>query len=83
MMRRELIEMHLFGTHAIEEKALCGEDTFANDRTNVGCYERMVLRWGLWIVCERCKALTVPFALNVSRGLEADGQVSLIVSSAC
>ena len=74
MMRREQIEIHLFGTHAVEEKAHCGEDTSANDRMSEGYYMEG-RKDGLEVgtVCERCKAMAVPFAMSLTRDLEAEG----------
>ena len=74
MMRREQIEMHLFGAYAVEEKAHCGEETSANDRISVDYYlERRKDGLEVGTVCERCKALAAPFAMSLARDLEAEG----------
>ena len=74
MTRFEITEMHLFDPYADEEKALCGGDTSANDRISVGYYrERRKDGLEVGTVCERCKAMAVPFALSLTRDLEAEG----------
>ena len=74
MMRREQIEIHLFGTDAVEERALGGEETSAYDRMSVDyCMERRKDGLEVGTVCERCKALAAPFALSLARDLEAEG----------
>ena len=75
-MRHAVMAMHLFDTDADKEKALCGEDTPANDLIGVKYYLKQ-RKDGLEVgtVCERCKALAVPFAVNLSRDREADGRV--------
>ena len=74
--RYEVREMHLFDTDASEEKALCGVDASADDRRGVGGYLESRL-YGLWVgtICEGCKALAVPFAVNLTRDLEAEGRL--------
>ena len=72
--RREVMEMHLFDTDAREEKALCEVDTSADDRRGVNGYlEDRLYGPSVGTVCEGCKALSVPFALNITRDLEAEG----------
>ena len=76
-MRHEVIEMHLFDNNAPEEKALCGEGTPAHDRMGVDYYlELRSSGLGVGTVCEQCKALVMPFAVNVSRNPEGDGEVA-------
>ena len=66
--------MHLFGTYAVEERALGGEDTSANDRISVYYYlQRRKDGLEVGTVCEACKALAVPFAMNRIQDLEAQG----------
>ena len=74
--RYEVREMHLFDTDASEEKALCGVDASADDRRGVDGYLEDRLN-GVWVgaVCEGCKALAVPFAVNLTRDLEAEGRL--------
>ena len=66
-------EMHLFDTDAREEKTLCGVDTSADDRRGVDGYleDRLDGNW-IGTVCEGCKSVAAPFAVNRSRNLEAD-----------
>ena len=75
----ETWEQHLFDTDAREEEALCGVDTSADDRIGVDYYVDS-RKNGLPVgtVCEGCKALAVPYAVNLIRDLEAGG-----VSPAC
>ena len=74
MMKREQIEMHLFDPNAAEEKALVGEESSACDLMSVDYYMEG-RKDGLEVgtVCERCKALAVPFAMRLARDLEAEG----------
>ena len=72
--RRRHETMHLFDPDAAEEKALDGEDTSANYRISVYYHlERRKDGLEVGTVCEACKALAVPFALNLIQDLEADG----------
>ena len=72
--RYEVREMHLFDTDAREEKALCGVDTSADDRKGVDGYlEDRLYGVSVGTVCERCKALAVPFAVNLITDMEAEG----------
>ena len=74
--RYEVGEMHLFDTDAREEKALCGVDTSADDRRGVNGYlEDRLYAVSVGVVCEGCKALAVPFAVNLTRDLEAEGRL--------
>ena len=76
MMTCEVMEMHLYNPNADEEKAFCGEDASAIDRRGVNGYlQRRKDGLEVGTVCEACKALAVPFAVNVIPGLEADGRV--------
>ena len=72
--RYEVREMHLFDTDAREEMALCGVETSADERRGANGYLESRL-YGLWAgtICKGCKALSVPFALNITRDLEAEG----------
>ena len=72
--RYEVREMHLFDTDAREEKALCGVDTSADELRGVDGYlEDRLYGSSFGIVCERCKALAVPFAVNSIRDLDTEG----------
>ena len=73
--RCEVREMHLFDTDATEEEALCGAETSADDRRGVNGYleDRLDGNW-IGTVCEGCKAQTVPFAVNLTRDLEAESR---------
>ena len=72
--RDESTEFHLFDTDATEEKALCGVDASADDRRGVDGYlEDRLNSVSVGTVCERCKALAVPFAVNLARDLESEG----------
>ena len=67
--------MHLFDEDAAVERALCGEDTDANDRRGVRGYledRRDGNRTGT--VCQDCQGRAVPFVGNVIEGLEAEGR---------
>ena len=70
--RYESTEFHLFDTDATEEKALCGADC---RRVVDGYLESRLC--GLWVgtICEGCKALATPFALNITCDLETEGLV--------
>ena len=70
--RCEVREMHLFDTDATEEEALCGAETSADDRRGVNGYleDRLDGNW-IGTVCEGCKSVAAPFAVNRSRDLEA------------
>ena len=72
--RCEVREMHLFDTDAREEKALCGVDASADERRGVDGYleDRLDGNW-IGTVCEGCKSVAAPFAVNRSRDLEAEG----------
>ena len=72
--RYEVMEMHLFDTDAREEKALCGVDTSADELRGVDGYLDDPLHgFSVGAVCERCKALAVPFAVNLIGDLDAEG----------
>ncbi len=71
--RHEVREMHLFDTDAREEKALCGVDVSADDRRGVDGYlEGRLYGVSVSAVCEGCKALAIPFAVNLIRDLKAE-----------
>ena len=72
--RCEMREMHLFDTDTREEKALWGVDASADDQRGVDGYlgDRMK-GVSVGAVCEGCKALAAPFAVNLIRDLEAEG----------
>ena len=68
------MEMHLFDGNARSERAFCGADTSAEERRSVSGYlEDRLNGIGLGSVCESCKAFAPPFALRLSRDLEAEG----------
>ena len=68
------MERHLFDENARSERAFCGADTSAEERRNVSGYlEDRLNGIGLGSVCESCKAFAPPFALRLSRDLEAEG----------
>ena len=72
--------MHLFDPHAAEEKALCREDSSSIERMSVDYYleERLCGR-PVGTVCERCKALAMPFAEviieDMAQDLEDEGRL--------
>ena len=69
-------EQHVFDEDASEERALCGTDSSANDRVSVGYYmERRKDGLPVGSICEPCKAFAPPFALRLSRDLEAEGML--------
>ena len=71
---REVLEMHLFDIDAREEKALCGVDVSADDRRGVDGYlEDRLYGVSVGAVCEGCKALAIPFAVNLIRDLKSEG----------
>ena len=72
--RYEVNEQHLFDENAHSERAFCGAETSAVDRVSVGYYMEQ-RKDGLEVgsVCESCKAFAPPFALRLSRDLEAEG----------
>ena len=72
--RYEVREMHLFDTNAREEKALCGVDTPADELRGLDGYLQDRLHGvPVGTVCERCKSVAAPFAVNRIRDLEAEG----------
>ena len=74
MMRRKLIEMHLFDPIAAEEEADCGKDTSADGRMSVDYYlEGRKDGLDVGTVCEECKALAVRLAVSIARDVEAEG----------
>ena len=71
--RREVIEMHLFDEVAAEEKALCEADASHDTRRSATCYLEDRLHGArVGVVCERCKVLAIPFAVNLAHDLEAE-----------
>ena len=69
-------EQHLFDENARSERALCGADSSTEDRVSVGYYmEQRNNGFGVGTVCESCKAFAPPFALRLSRDLEAEGML--------
>ena len=72
----KVVELHLIDPNANKERAFCGEDTSIHDRISVYGYLEDRLR-GSWVgtICERCKALAVPFAKRRARNLEAEGRL--------
>ena len=76
MRRQEVIEMHLFDDDSAEEKVLCEVDAGVDYVRSAMCYleDRLC---GAWVgaVCEGCKALAIPFAVNLAQDLEAEGQL--------
>ena len=71
-----VVELHLIDPNADKERAFCGGDTCDHDRRDVYGYMEDRLR-GSWVgtICERCKALAVPFAKSRARDLEAEGRL--------
>ena len=75
--RYELDDMHLFDENAVEENALCGANSSANQRMGVFYYLDMRKDgFGVRTVCEGCKAKTLPFPANLPQYLEAEGLVA-------
>lgn len=72
----KVVELHLIDPNANKERAFCGEDTSIHDRISVYGYLEDRLR-GSWVgtICEQCKPLAVPFAISLSRDLEAEGRL--------
>ena len=74
--RYEVNEQHLFDENARIERAFCGADTSAEERVSVGYYlEQRKNGIDVGPVCEACKTFAPPFALRLSRDLEADGML--------
>ena len=74
--RFEVNEQHLFDENAHSERAFCGADSSTEERVSVGYYMEQ-RKNGLEVgsVCESCKAFAPPFALRLSRDLEAEGML--------
>ena len=74
--RYEVNEQHLFDENARSERAFCGTDSSTDYRVSVGYYMEQ-RKNGLEVgsVCESCKAFAPPFALRLSRDLEAEGML--------
>ena len=74
--RYEVNEQHLFDENARSERAFCGADSSTDDRVSVGYYmEQRKNGIEVGSVCESCKAFAPPFALRLSRDLEAEGML--------
>ena len=74
--RYESTEFHLLDTDAREEKALCGVNVSADDLRGVDGYlEDRLYGVSVGVVCEVCKALAIPFAVNLTRDLESEGRL--------
>ena len=72
--RYEVTEQHLFDENADTERAFCGAASSPNERVSVGYYmEQRKNAFDVGTVCESCKAFAPPFALRLSRDLEAEG----------
>ena len=72
--RYEVKDQHLFDENARSERAFCGADSSTEERVSVGYYMEQ-RKNGLEVgsVCEPCKGFAPPFALRLSRDLEAEG----------
>ena len=74
--RFEVNEQHLFDENADSERAFCGADSSPEEGVSVGYYlEQRKNGIDLGTVCESCKAFAPPFALRLSRDLEAEGML--------
>ena len=74
--RYEVRKQHLFDEKARCERAFCEGDTSADDRMSVGYYmEQWKNGLDVGSVCEPCKSSAPPFALRLSRDLEAEGML--------
>ena len=71
--RYEVVEMHLFDENARREEALCGTNSSPVDRRSMSGYLEDRLHGNrVGSVCESCEAFAPPFALRLSRDLEAE-----------
>ena len=72
----EVNEQHLFDENADSERTFCGAGTSTEERVGV-CYymKRRINGLDVGTVCESCKAFAPPFALRLSRDLEAEGML--------
>ncbi|MYD94231.1 MAG: hypothetical protein F4Y02_11190 [Chloroflexi bacterium] len=72
--RHEVNEQHLFDENVLSERAFCGAESSTEERVSV-CYYLEQRKNGIDVgsVCESCKAFASPFALRLSRDLEAEG----------
>ena len=69
--------MHLFDENVVEEKALCGANTSADQRMGVNYYLDMRKDgFSVGTVCEGCKVRALPLAVNLAQYLEAEGLVA-------
>lgn len=69
-------QQHLFDENADSEKAFCGAESSTEDRVSVDYYlEQRKNGFDAGSVCESCKAFAPPFALRLSRDLEAEGML--------
>ena len=74
--RFEVNEQHLFDKNADTERAFCGAATSTEERVSVGYYLKQRKNgFDVGTVCEWCKAFAPPFALRLSRDLEAEGRL--------
>ncbi len=66
-MSNQVLEIHLFDTEAVEEMALCGEDSSPDERMGVAYYLEMRKELlGVGTVCQGCKVLAMPLAEVIS-----------------
>ena len=71
-----MTEMHLFDEDEVEERALCGKDTSADDGRSVMFYlEDRLHGADVGTVCEGCKVAAPRFAMKLAQDLEAQGLV--------
>ena len=69
-------EQHLFDENADTERPFCEADTSTEEWVSVGyCMEQRKNGIDVGTVCESCKAFSPPFALCLSRDLEAEGML--------
>ncbi|MCY4623959.1 MAG: hypothetical protein OXC99_03025 [Chloroflexi bacterium] len=73
--RYDVMEMHLFDENASREEACCGAASETDCLRAVSGYlEDRLYGNSVGVICEACMALTVPFAVNRARDLEAEGR---------
>ena len=72
----EVNEQHLFDESADGETTFCGAGASTEERVGV-CYymKRRINGLEVGTVCQECKAFAPPFALRLSRDLEAEGML--------
>ena len=72
----EVNEQHLFDENPPTERAFCDAASSTGERVSVGYYmEQRKNGHEVGSVCESCKAFAPPFALRLSRDLEAGGML--------